>query len=423
MKKNKILIIALVLLLAGVLFVYIGLRDTKDSQDIVKSDEEPVEEVYQPLMKYGINVDSLILVKEKVRKNENLSDILLRYDVPYKRIHELATNTKDVFDVRKIRSGNKYTLIKRQDTTQSNLLYFVYEESATSYVVYSFEDSISAYRGEKEVERRIAYAQGQIESSLWNALVEAESDPFVAVELSEVYAWVIDFFGIQKGDQFTIKYEQLYVEGEKIGVGRVLSSLFHHMGNDYYSFYYTQDSVGDYFDEEAQSLQRTFLKAPLKYRRISSKFSNSRLHPILKIRRPHHGVDYAAPKGTPVVSIGDGVVTKARKSGGAGKMVKVKHNGTYTTAYLHLSGYGKGVKEGAHVKQGQIIGYVGSTGLSTGPHLDFRVYKNGQAIDPLKMKSPPAKPVDSVHMTDYLRFVNVEKQVLDSLSNTISEAK
>jgi murein DD-endopeptidase MepM/ murein hydrolase activator NlpD len=419
MKKNKILIVAIVLLLAGVLFIFIGVKDNDKTKESVSANEEIEEVVYEPLMAYGINVDSLILIKDKVKKNENLSDILLRHDVPYKRIHDLATNTREVFDVRKIRSGNKYTLIKDQDTTHNDLLYFVYEESATSYVVYSFEDSIRAYKGEKEVERRIAYAQGEIESSLWNALVEAESDPFVAVELSEVYAWVIDFFGIQKGDSFTIKYEQLYVDNEKIGVGRVLSSLFHHMGEDYYSFYYMQDSLGDYFDEEAQSLQRTFLKAPLKYRRISSKFSNSRLHPILKIRRPHHGVDYAAPKGTPVVSIGDGVVTKARKSGGAGKMVKVKHNGTYTTAYLHLSGYGKGVKEGAHVKQGQIIGYVGSTGLSTGPHLDFRVYKNGQAIDPLKMKSPPAKPVDSVHMDDYMRFIGAEKIVLDSLSNTI----
>jgi murein DD-endopeptidase MepM/ murein hydrolase activator NlpD len=423
MKKNKILIVAIVLLLAGVLFIFIGVKDNDKTKESASANEEIEEVVYEPLMAYGINVDSLSLIKDKVKKNENLSDILLRHDVPYKRIHDLATNTREVFDVRKIRSGNKYTLIKDQDTTHNDLLYFVYEESATSYVVYSFEDSIRAYKGEKEVERRIAYAQGEIESSLWNALVEAESDPFVAVELSEVYAWVIDFFGIQKGDSFTIKYEQLYVDNEKIGVGRVLSSLFHHMGEDYYSFYYMQDSLGDYFDEEAQSLQRTFLKAPLKYRRISSKFSNSRLHPILKIRRPHHGVDYAAPKGTPVVSIGDGVVTKARKSGGAGKMVKVKHNGTYTTAYLHLSGYGKGVKEGAHVKQGQIIGYVGSTGLSTGPHLDFRVYKNGQAIDPLKMKSPPAKPVDSVHMDDYMRFIGAEKIVLDSLSYTILGAE
>ncbi len=415
MRRIKILEPLLVVLAIGIILVSIRyLPKPKDVDKAVLAEEKPTEQVVHDV-RYGIIVDSLHCAYGKVGRNENISDILLAFDLPYEKVLELASGTKDVFDVRKIRSGNNYVAFTNNDSLNKDLLYFVYEISATKYVKYAFNDSIVATLGEKPVETRIAYAEGLIETSLWNALVESDSDPYVSVELSEVYAWVIDFFGIQKGDKFWVKYEEYFVEGEKVGVGKVLSCLMNHLGEDYYAFYYVQDSVGDYFDENANSLRRTFLKAPLRYKRISSKFSNSRLHPILKIRRPHHGVDYAAPKGTPVVSIGDGVVLKAQRSGGAGNMVKIKHNGTYTTAYLHLSGYGKNVKAGARVKQGQVIGYVGSTGLSTGAHLDFRVYKNGKAVDPLKMKSPPAKPVDSVNMPSYMLFVEQQMTELHEL--------
>jgi murein DD-endopeptidase MepM/ murein hydrolase activator NlpD len=209
-------------------------------------------------------------------------------------------------------------------------------------------------------------------------------------------------------------YENLYVEGKCIGIGRVLAASFNHYGKDNYAFYFVQDSVGEYFDNLGKSLRRAFLKAPLNYRRISSRFSNSRLHPVLKIRRPHHGVDYAAAAGTPVMAIGDGVVQYARwDNKGGGNTVRIKHNSVYSTAYLHLQKYGPGIKSGVKVKQGQVIGYVGSTGLSTGPHLDFRFYKNNKAVDPLKVESPPTDPVKDSNMEQF----NIERdEWLDMLN-------
>jgi len=256
---------------------------------------------------------------------------------------------------------------------------------------------------------------GTIQSSLWNTMVEQETDPNLANELSEIYAWTIDFFGIQEGDNYKVLYEELYVDDQYIGLGRVIAASIRHYDKDYYAYNFLQDTVWDFFDEEGGSMRRTFLKSPLRYKRISSRYSHSRYHPILKIRRPHRGVDYAAALGTPVHAIGEGVVTFAGWKGQGGRTVKIKHNGTYSTAYLHLNGYGEGIKKGVHVKQGQVIGYVGKSGLATGPHLDFRFYRNGQPIDPLKVESPPAKPVDSIYMDDYFIYRDSLRLLLDTI--------
>lgn len=351
-----------------------------------------------PKMLYGVNVDSLTVFKEKINRNEFLADILLRYNVDYPTIDKLARETREIFDVRKIRYGNYYSVLMTRDSVPRTR-YFVYEISPVDYVIYEIGDTITAARGAKQIEITIDTASGVIESSLWNAMIESNTNPNLANELSEIYAWTIDFFGIQKGDNFKVIYENQFVDGEAIGIGTVLGANFNHYGEDHHAFYFVQDSSGDYFDENANSLRRTLLKAPLRYRRISSGFSYSRMHPILKYRRPHLGVDYAADRGTPVVSIGDGVVIFAKwDNGGGGRAVKIKHNGTYTTLYMHLSKYGKGIKAGATVKQGQVIGYVGASGLATGPHLDFRIYRNGKPIDPLKVESPPALPVDTANL-------------------------
>lgn len=360
----------------------------------IENDEEDVQEAHIPMYAYGINIDSLQIIENKVKKNEFLADILLRFDVDYQVIDYIARYTRDTFDVRKIRVGNKYSVITTTDSLQK-ALYFAYEISASKYVLYHLADSIYALRGAKQITIRIDTISGTIQSSLWNALVESEADPNLANEMSEIYAWTIDFFGLQKGNQYKVIYEKYYVEDQYIGLGKVQVAEFYHGGKNLYAFYFEQDGGIDYFDEEGNSLQRTFLKAPLRFSRISSGFSNSRMHPVLKIRRPHHGIDYAAPSGTPVYTVGDGVVIKKgyQKRGG-GNYVKVKHNGTYSTTYMHLKGFAKGIKVGKHLKQGDLIGYVGSTGLSTGNHLDFRFYRNGKAVNPLKVESPPSKPVN-----------------------------
>ncbi len=371
------------------------------TQNDTVTEEKAVEVVHIPRMEYGINVDSCLVIKDKVKKNQSLSDILLNYGVSYQGIHDLALNSKDTFDVKKIRAGNDYTMVLRDDTVREPL-YFIYEESSSNYIVFGLKDTLKVYRGAKPIEKVLRQAGGKIETSLWNSMVDQGTDPNLANELSEIYAWTIDFFGIQKGDYYQVVYEDLMVEGKSIGLGKVMAANFNHYNADNWAFYFDQDDEWDYFDDKAQSLRRTFLKAPLRFKRISSKFTYSRLHPVLKIRRPHTGVDYAADYGTPVHTIGDGtVVDKGYDKKGGGNYVKIKHNGTYTTSYMHLQGFAKGLRTGKRVMQGEVIGYVGATGLATGPHLDFRVYRNGKPIDPLKMESPPAKPVDTSYLVKF----------------------
>jgi murein DD-endopeptidase MepM/ murein hydrolase activator NlpD len=388
-----VVIIAVALLLLFAVDYYVsGLNKIPDDE----------ETVYEPVPRYefGIAVDSLIIVKDQVKSGDNLSSILLKYKIGQQAVEKLVQKSEGIFDVRRIKAGNKYTVLCTNDSLRK-AVYLIYEQSPTRYVVFETADSLHIHTGEKEVTVRIRAASGKITSSLWNAVIDAGASPNLAVELSEIYAWSIDFYAIQPGDNFTVFYEELVVDNEQIGMGNISSARFNHAGKDIYAFRYIQDGAVDYFDETGMSLRKAFLKAPLKFSRISSRFSNSRLHPVLRIRRPHHGVDYAAPKGTPVHTVGSGTVTDVRYAGGAGRMVKIKHNATYSTAYLHLSGYGPGIKAGVRVSQGQVIGYVGSTGLSTGPHLDFRFYKNGTPVDPLKVESPPALPVKKELLVDF----------------------
>lgn len=384
-----------------------------ETQNTTENIEHEVEEIIENLF-FNINIDSLKIESSKVKRNQNLSDILSANNVEYIDILKLAEKSKEIFDVRKIRKGNQYHLLKSEDSTQ-NVEYMVYEKSRVDYVVFQFKDSIHIWEGKKEVKRVLDTVSGIVKSSLWIALNEKNINPQLALELSDIYGWTIDFFGIQKGDAFKVYFEHLIVDDDTIGIGQIYASNFRHYNMDYQAYYFTQDSIGEYFDEQGNSLRKTFLKAPLRYSRISSGFSNARYHPILKKYRPHHGVDYAAPSGTPVYTIGDGtVIKKGYQKNGGGNYVKIKHNANYTTVYMHLRGFAKGIHVGKRLKQGDLIGYVGSTGLSTGPHLDFRVYRNGVAINPLKMKSEPAKPIDSINMNEY-------KQLVDSLKLFILE--
>jgi len=363
---------------------------------------------------YGIVIDSMLVIKDKVRKNQFLSEILLSYKVDYQKIDLLVKRSIYIFDLRKIKAGNNYTVLCTNDSL-NKVQYFVYENSPSSYVVFDLRDSVHVHTGEKDVEISVKTTSGVISSSLWNAMMASNTDPELASELSEIYAWTIDFFEIQKGDYYKVVYEELLVEGKSIGIGKIHSALFNNEDHDYYAFHFLQDSVPDYFDDKGQSLRRTFLKAPLQFKRISSHFSHNRLHPILKVRRPHLGVDYTAHYGTPVQTVGVGTIDFAGKSGASGNMVKVRHNGTYTTAYLHLSGFGRGIKHGTHVRQGDVIGYVGSTGRSTGPHLDFRFYQNGDPVDPLKVQSPPADPVKNPNLGTFYKMMKESKAKLDSI--------
>ncbi|NOR88323.1 MAG: peptidoglycan DD-metalloendopeptidase family protein [Bacteroidales bacterium] len=355
---------------------------------------------------FEIPVDSLSIEKYKIGKNENLSDILSRHDVGYDQIFRLVENAKGKCNVKRIKRGNTYYLLKSKDSIPS-LQYMIYQKNRVEYVVFSMKDSLQVWNGKKEVKRVLDTVSGIVTSSLWMALYEQGTNPELANELSDIYGWTIDFFGIQKGDYFKVYFEHLVVDQDTFGIGNIFAANFNHYHTDYQAYYFIQDSVGEFFDEKGNSLRKTFLKAPLRYKRISSGFSHSRFHPVLKKYRPHHGVDYAAASGTPVYTIGDGrVIKRGYQKNGGGNYIKVKHNSNYTTVYMHLKGFAKGMNVGKTLKQGDLIGYVGATGLATGPHLDFRVYKNGVAINPLKMKSTPTKPVDSLSMNQYQSLVD-----------------
>jgi len=357
--------------------------------------------------------DSFLIEKHQVKKNQNLSDILSSNGLSYKQIYTLVNHSKNIFDVRKLRGGNTYYLFKNTDSL-SQLAYLVYQKNRIDYVVFSMDDSLRVWQGKKELKRVIDTISGVVQTSLWMSLYNQNANTELANELSDIYGWTIDFFGIQKGDYYKVLYEQLVVDQDTFGIGKIYAANFNHMNQNYQAYYFVQDSAGEFFDENGNSLRKTFLKAPLRYKRISSRFSNRRFHPVLKIYRAHHGVDYAAAAGTPVHTIGDGIIIKkGYQRRGGGNYVKIKHNSTYTTTYMHLQGFAKGIKVGKHVKQGELIGYVGATGLATGPHLDFRVYKNGKAINPLSIKSTPAKPVDSVNMQEFKALVDSLKVILN----------
>jgi len=357
-------------------------------------------EVVEPKLVYGIDIDSYYIVHEDVQKNNNLSDILNEAGLGTSDIFKLVEVADSVFDMRKFRVGNAYALFYPENDSLQALQYFVYEINDIDFLVMDVRDkeNYKVYTDKKEVKVFEKQGAGVIESSLWNAMAAKGIPTELSLELSEVYAWTIDFFGLQKGDSFKVVYTEEFVDSLSIGVKEIKYAVFNHLGENIYAIPYMQDSIVSFYDSSGVSLRKAFLKAPLRFSRISSHFSNARRHPVTRKVRPHHGVDYAAPLGTPVVAIGDGTVVKKGYSGGAGHMVKIKHNSTYTTAYLHLSKYGAGVNVGSRVSQGQVLGYVGSTGLSTGPHLDFRVYYNGSAINPLTLKSPPVEPVKESEM-------------------------
>lgn len=384
-----------------------------EPKQVVEIEPEPYPHL--PHYEYGIPTDTFQFCIDVVKQNQNLSEILQDFNVPYAVIHEAAEKSKEVFDVRKIKSGNPYCVISQPDTI-GNAKYFVYERNAIEYVVFEFGDSVNVYTGEKQVTIRDRVASGVIDYSLWDTMTEQDLDYTLILRLSEIYAWVVDFYHIQKGDAFKVLYEEKFVEGKRIGTGQVAGALFHHYDKDYYAFYFQQDTVGDYFDEAGGATRRTFLKAPLKYSRISSRYNPRRFHPILKRTRPHLGTDYAAPTGTPIMAVANGSVIEKGYGKGNGRYVKIFHNSTYTTQYLHMSKFGPGISKGVHVTQGQVIGYVGSTGLATGPHLCYRFWKNGKQVDPLREEFPPAEPVKPDYLEAFQQTVEQIRPQIDSIS-------
>lgn len=383
MKTNQLFILILLCL--------IGLVACKKT---ASTGEQTTEEEVAIRTEFGLPIDSFRIDTFVVKDGETLGGMLGKLGASQKQINQITLLPSSTFDVRTIRAGKTYYAFYQKDTTGvEKLQYYIYLASIREAIVLHFADSIQVERQVKEIIHKERSAQAVIESSLWNAMVGNNLPIELALELSEIYAWTIDFFGLQKGDSIRVYYDEQYVDTTRIGIGRIYAAEFYHGKVWQEAYWFEAENTRNYYDSKGNSMRKAFLKAPLSYKRISSGFTYKRLHPVHKVYKPHTGVDYAAPMGTPVMTIGDGTVIQREYRGGGGNTVKIKHNATYTTAYLHLSKFADGLKVGQHVKQGQVIGYVGSTGTSTGPHLDFRVWKNGTPIDPLKMDSPPAEPI------------------------------
>ena len=343
--------------------------------------------------------DDYTVIDGTVNPGQAITHILKDYNIGHSEIYQLEQASKGIFDLRTIQSGKGYTVICSKDSN-SIAQCLVYEKSKTEYIVFDFRDTVKVYKGEKEIEIRTRTVSGVIQQggglwvSLSKQLGENRSPALVMMLANDIYAWTIDFFRIQANDSFVVYFEEKFVEDEFVGIGTIFAASFTHKGQTINAFRFNEnEKYADYFDENGANLRRAFLKAPLDFYRISSKFSRNRKHPVTGRWKGHFGTDYAAPTGTPIMSTANGTITVAGYKKNNGNYVKVRHNDTYTTQYLHMSKIKKGIRKGVYVKQGDIIGYVGSTGLATGPHVCYRFWKNGKQVDPYTQKLPPSLPL------------------------------
>jgi murein DD-endopeptidase MepM/ murein hydrolase activator NlpD len=402
-----ILIIVLIVIAIVIIQNFLTPRISKERKQLIEKITS------KPIYEYGISIDSFTVVKGRIKTNQTLGSLLIDLNARANIISKLPFYTKGKFDLKQVVAGNTYKAYLTQDSS-AQLVYLVYEKSPVDFVVFNFKDSLTIQSAQKLVKPVRRLNEATITNTLWETIYQRNLNPILALEMSDIFAWTVDFFGLQKGDKFKILYDELYVDNNSVGIGIIYAAWFDHRGERFFAYRFAQDSTASYWDENGNSLRKSFLKAPLHFSRISSRYSGNRLHPVLKVYRPHTGVDYAAPEGTPIMAIGDGFIIEKGYTGAAGNYLKIRHNSVYTTGYNHLSRYGKAIVTGVRVKQGQVIGFVGQTGYATGPHLDMRFWMNGQSIDPLKVKAPPVEPIKKENLEVYLEFIKGMQMKLDS---------
>ncbi|NDE61656.1 MAG: peptidase M23 [Cyclobacteriaceae bacterium] len=367
---------------------------------------------------YGINVTGLEIIEGTVSKNQTLATILSPFNVPYQLIDEIAKKSAEVFDVRGIAVDKKFTVLTSPNSSKAE--FFIYEPNPAEYVVFDL-DSAKVYRAEKPSELRKREIGGIIETSLYNAMVDKGISPELIDEFADLYGWSVDFQSLQKGDVFKVVFEEKLVEGQVVSVSGIHMAFFQHLGVPMHAIPFEQNGQLTFFDQEGKSFKKAFLRDPLKYTRISSRYNLNRFHPVQKRYKAHLGTDYAAPTGTEIRTVGDGTVIEATYSAANGNFVKIKHTDTYTTQYLHMSRIGRNIRRGARVKQGEVIGYVGSTGLATGPHLCFRFWKNGKQEDWLKEVIPPSEPISQANLQAFTLKKNEAIQLLARIDPTVDD--
>jgi len=379
--------------------------------DFVKN----VRAVQEVKKEYGIEAAGYTVTKKQVRTEGRLSDILSDFNLSHKVVYQAVEQSKPLFDTDELLENQSYVTL----TNSSNELHYViYETSPTNYITLDFSTekvSVEAKGKEKKVVTKTYVARGIINNSLYRTMLDKGVDPKLATYLEDIFDWNIDFFKIQKGDKFKVLYDEELVNGRSLGIKAVKAAYFNHKGKGHYAFAFNNGKKTEFYDENGRSMKKGFLKAPLKYSRISSGFTKRRYHPVLKRYKSHLGIDYAAPRGTPIRAVGDGVLQEVGYARGNGRYVKIKHNATYSTQYLHMSKFAKNIKRGRSVKQGNIIGYVGSTGMATGPHLCYRFWKNGKQVNPNKERGAFTSKLSKKYRKKFEKRKNFLKKNLDKL--------
>ncbi len=344
----------------------------------------------------------LIEHTSNVKRGESLGSIMADWGVSQEKIHLASEKAASFIDLQKIRRGDPFYMYT--DSIRGTTSFMVYQPSVENFLVFDLRDSVLVHEGAFPVSKISRTASGIIESSLYQAVADAGISPDLAMELSEIFAWQISFFHLQPKDDFSIVFEDHIVNGQSIAT-EIKGARMRHKGKEFFAFYFPSDSVSGFYDETGRALKRPFLRAPIEYKRISSGYSLNRFHPVQKRYKPHLGTDFAAPAGTPTVATANGTVTHAGYTRGNGNYVKIRHNDTYNTGYLHMSKFAKGIRPGVRVQQGQLIGYVGSTGLATGPHVCYRFWKNGRQVDAMKVTMPPSQPLPATILPQFMQFV------------------
>lgn len=371
---------------------------------------------------FGLKVDSLKVEQYKVKPNESLYLILDKFDFSSREIYSVTQQARDIIDTQSFKPGQKYRMYATADSNAA-IKHMVWQPNPIEYVVFNWQqDSLQIYKAARPLTKKTVHTSGTIDNSLYQTVSSVDASPLLAYKMADIFAWQIDFFGLRDGDSFNVLYDKRYIDDEFYGIGEIKAAEFIHRGETYRAYQFNHPEIEGYFTETGESVQKALLKAPFKFsQRVSSNFSRSRYHPTLKRRMPHYGVDYAAPRGTPVLSVGDGTVTEAQYRGANGNIVKVTHNGTYRTAYLHLSGFAGGIHSGARVEQGQVIGYVGSTGRSTGPHLHYSLYKNDQPVNPRTIELPSSDSVPDSLMAEFKKVRESLEDKLEVSEDTVSK--
>lgn len=378
------------------------------------STSQAVIEVKEPRLLYGMVVDNYEVVEDKVKRNQSLGKILEEYKVPANIIHQVSQLSSSIFDVRKIAPDKKYTLLCEQDSNKRARV-LVYEPNPIEYIVFRFEDTLWVDVCKRDVVILEKSITGEIKSNLSETIEELGISHELTNKFVDIFGWQVDFARLQKGDKFKLIYEEAQVEGVSVGIKQINAIYFEHSNSPYYAFPFDQGEGTDYFDDEGKSLRKALLKYPIEFTRISSRYNLNRFHPVQKRYKPHLGTDFAAPTGTPIRSVGEGIIVEAQYKSNNGNYVKIRHNATYTTQYLHMSRIAQNIKPGMRVHQGQTIGYVGSTGLASGPHLCYRFWRNGVQVDALRVDLPASEPVKKDQMDSFTRLKDDLKGKLDQI--------